>query len=81
MKLSFVLFDDMKNLTDDINDKQIDYMVQQQNYSSLLTPAEFPEFHICKSSFIPNDVSFLGFKVASSPPGYQIVVYKKNKVK
>jgi hypothetical protein len=74
----FNLFNNMENLTDDINDPDVKYVIQQQNYSSSNRPPQISGFSFVNSNYVDSEVNIFGFKLASSPPGYQYALYKKN---
>jgi hypothetical protein len=74
----FILFNKMQNMTDDITDPDVKYVIQQQNYSSLNAPPKISGFNLIYSNYIDSKICFLGYKLASSPPGYQYALYKKN---
>ncbi len=74
----YILFENMQNLTDDINDPLLSYVIQQQNFSSVNQPARIAGFDLVHSTFCDSSVKILGLKLASSPPGYQYALYKKN---
>jgi len=74
----YILFENMQNLTDDIDDPLLGYVIQQQNFSSVIQPARIAGFDLVHSTFYDSSVKILGLKLASSPPGYQYALYKKN---
>lgn len=74
----YILFEKMQNLTDDIDDPLLGYVIQQQNFSSVNQPARIAGFDLVHSTFCDSSVKILGLKLASSPPGYQYALYKKN---
>jgi hypothetical protein len=74
----YILFENMQNLTDDIDDPLLGYVIQQQNFSSVNQPARIAGFDLVHSTFCDSSVKILGLKLASSPPGYQYALYKKN---
>lgn len=73
----FILFNEMENLTDEINYPGIKYLLKQQNFTMQKKPKEIFGYKIIKSNFVSSDVKIFGFKIASSCPGYQYVLYEK----
>ena len=73
----FMLFDSMTDLTDDINDSTVNYILLQQNYSGKQSPPHINNFKQIHSSFIDRPVFCGNLKIANSKPGYQFATYER----
>lgn len=73
----FPLFDSMRNLTDDVNDTTVQYLILQENYTGGKSPSTFNGFKKTPSSFSRKPVCIGTVRIASSIPGYQFMVYKR----
>jgi hypothetical protein len=73
----FTLFNAQANLTDDINDSSVHYLLVQQNFSQEKTPDSIPGFTLNQHTYNTGNVTLCGIKLASSIPGYSFALYER----
>jgi hypothetical protein len=74
----FTLFDSMNNLTDNMKDTSVNYILIQQNFTGDQPLPSIQNFRLVHSYFINNPVYFNSIKIANSVPGYQFALYEKD---
>lgn len=73
----FTLFDSQANLTDDMTDSSVHYLLLQQNFSQKQIPDSIPGFTLDQHTYITDNVTLCGIKLASSIPGYSFALYER----